>query len=149
MVDYKDYAKLGDSIVNFVVSAVCYLRTGQLKSIRVTNRILKEIYLKYKDTLPPKPKGVDRATFIEALFAKIWIEGVLSIEDMIKIGYKGSGDEFNVKQVLSKILEESVGARGYPSSSKASALSGSDRGLPVVNIPVFSKIFSLVAKRKR
>lgn len=88
----KDYAKLGDSIVNCVFSIVLTLLTEKPTGIKVSNKVLREAYkvtkLGSKLGLERLPRDVNPEDVIEALVGALWLEGKLDINDSISTLYK-------------------------------------------------------------
>lgn len=92
----KDYAKLGDSIVNCIFSMVLTLLTGRPTGVKVSNRALREAYravdLGFRIGLKGLPKGVYPEDIIEALVGVLWLEGRLNINDIIHAMYERVGE---------------------------------------------------------
>jgi len=78
--DYKKLAKLGDSIINCVVSAALTLHLEEPVNVKVPNKKLRDALRKLGEKPPP---GVEPWDWGEALVALAWLKSRISIDDMI------------------------------------------------------------------
>ncbi|RLE79945.1 MAG: hypothetical protein DRJ51_06775 [Thermoprotei archaeon] len=87
----KELAKLGDAIVNLLASAILTLLKKRPVALKVPNDILSDVYRTVASSSPhliKKPSSVNKATCIEAHFARIWLQKQISIDELIADGYE-------------------------------------------------------------
>jgi len=99
----KEYAELGDAIVNFVVSAALTVETGRPVGVKVPDKVLRRVArgegLTRRGPLQPED-------LFEALAARAWLEG-FSCEEMINLVMSGlrRGDlETGLRELLRALL---------------------------------------------
>jgi len=108
----KGLARLGDSLINFIYSAALSLELGKPIGIRVKNEVLSKACktLKLRERLKVKGEELSNGDLVESLLAFVWLKGILTSEDMIRIARKGlrsspKGDE-NVLYSVVLLLKE-------------------------------------------
>ncbi|RLE97104.1 MAG: hypothetical protein DRJ63_09595 [Thermoprotei archaeon] len=105
----KAYAQLGDSILNFVVSAGLTFALKKPCGIKVADKILRRIITK-EEILSIVEKTVftemEKEDILEALIAYAWLKGIVSIDELIEEAAKGADVEESTKRVLSKIVHK-------------------------------------------
>lgn len=106
----RDYAKLGDAVVNFVVSAALTLAEGRPCGVKVPDKLLRAVAV--KGGLSRRGSATPEDLF-EALAAHAWLRG-LSIDEMIRAVAKGlgSGDMANGLEALLSLLVSRVDSSG-------------------------------------
>ena len=111
----KEFARLGDSILNCVASMVLTLLKGKPIGVRVSNKDLREAYrelmLDHKLGLKRLPRGINPEDIVEALAGVMWLEGRLNIDEITDKAFKTLKDlhglsESHVVKSIAKILAE-------------------------------------------
>lgn len=111
----REFARLGDAVVNFVVSAALTLEEGRPVGVKVPDellrRVAREAGLERRGALQPED-------LFEALVARAWLEG-LTCEEMVRAvlaGLREGGLEGGLRQLLRKLLSrvETAGAGAEP-----------------------------------
>ena len=99
----REYAALGDAVVNFVVSAALTLEGGKPVGVKVPDRLLRKV---------AREAGLERLgrlqpeDLFEALAARAWLEG-FSCEEMVRVaasGLREGGLEAALRELLKAVL---------------------------------------------
>jgi len=99
----KEYAELGDAVVNFVVSAALTLEGGRPVGVKVPDRVLRKVAREegLARLGPLQPEDA-----FEALAARAWLEG-FTIEEMVRLtarGLRKGGLEAGLRELLRALL---------------------------------------------
>lgn len=98
----RDYARLGDAILNFVFSASLTLITGTPIGIRAKNTALRRAYHEEKlgDFLDigKLPRGVTPEDVVEAAVAVMWLRDLFQIDEAISFLVRAVGSNENIAQ---------------------------------------------------
>lgn len=81
--NFKEWAKLGDSFLNFVYSAAKTRATGRPAGERVPNKVLSRA-LKLSE-LKLRVEKRDKGGMVEAILGYAWFHGFISLEEAIEI----------------------------------------------------------------
>lgn len=81
----KEYAELGDAIVNFVVSAALTVERGRPVGVKVPDRVLRKVA---REEGLAKFGLLQPEDLFEALAARAWLEG-FDCEEMVKLVVSG------------------------------------------------------------
>ncbi len=81
----KNLAQLGDSILNFTLSAALTKTTGKPTGRRVRNSLLTPLIdaSSLKASLPLRTSRRDRANAFEALTGYLWLQESIKIDDLL------------------------------------------------------------------
>ncbi len=99
----KEYAELGDAVVNFVVSAALTLESGKPVGVKVPDKLLRKV---------AREEGLARLgslhpeDIFEALAARAWLEG-FTCEEMVQLtarGLRRGGLEAGLRELLQALL---------------------------------------------
>lgn len=105
----RELAKLGDAIVNFVVSASLTLYKRRPVGVKVSNRVLGEGWRRSSlAEIAKRPTDLTSGDLAEAAIAYAWLAGLLSIDDMIRELLKSleeEGEERGLVLGLRRILD--------------------------------------------
>lgn len=107
----KKLARLGDSLVNFIVSAALTLVKGEPVGIKVSDKVLNDVYRKsYLEGRLKLPKGLYGADVVEAFFGYAWLNDVVdtrwAIEVLVEDLKKNESIEEALAMLVNKILEK-------------------------------------------
>jgi ribonuclease III-like protein len=86
----RNLAQLGDSILNFALSAALTQASGTPTGRRVKNSLLTPLIdsSTLKQLLPPRTSKRDRANAVEALAGFLWQKKAFKIEELIEVMVK-------------------------------------------------------------
>ncbi len=107
-------ARLGDAVVNFLVSAALTETSGRPHGVKVEDRVLDRVYsLALKGVSGRVPRGFRGADAVEALYGCLWLCGALNVEREVErisgcLG-EGGGLAECVADRLSEIIEKISG----------------------------------------
>lgn len=107
----KDYAKLGDSLINFLFSAGLTLATSKPTGIRIKDKDLaKAIHNSgLRKYIPHRKNSGELADYAEALLAYQWLKGDLTLEDTIKLLAKTLRENsMNIEIALEILLRQII-----------------------------------------
>lgn len=78
-------AQLGDALLNFAFSMALTEKTGKPTGTRVSDRILAEAAVRagLRENLPRRVNRGDVANSLEALLGFVWMEKLISLEEII------------------------------------------------------------------
>ena len=82
----KEVARLGDAIVNFLVSGALTLATGRPHGVKVSNSTLRKAYRKLEQVgliRGRPPRGFSPEDLLEALIGLLWLKGRLSLDSAV------------------------------------------------------------------
>ena len=103
----KGLAKLGDSVLNFVVSAGISISLKKPCGVKVADKIIRKAVAKecierivHKSSL----KHMKIEDIVEALIAYIWINGWVTIDELIDAAAQGHSVEESTKKVIDKTI---------------------------------------------
>jgi len=103
----KGLAKLGDAVLNFVVSAGISISLGKPEGVKVADKIIRKSIS--KDQIE---KIVNKSSFknmkiediIEALIAYVWVNGWITIDELISAAAQGRTVEESTRKVIEKTI---------------------------------------------
>ena len=96
----KELASFGDSLVNFLASAILTFIYKRPYGIKVPDRILVRV----ARNLDLKGKKKDISNFIESFFAYLWLNKYIEIDDIINKFGKEKYQEKNIDDTLEEIF---------------------------------------------
>ncbi|MHB9302812.1 ribonuclease III family protein [Thermofilum pendens] len=100
----KELARLGDSLVNFLVSAALTL-IGRPTGVKVPGETLARAFLSSRLSKLGKPRGIAPGEAMEAFLAYAWLKGSLSCEESVEMLYTGLREGYDVAQALAKLAD--------------------------------------------
>jgi len=117
----KEVARLGDAIVNFLVSGALTLATGRPHGVKVSNSTLRRAYRRLEQAglvQGRPPRGFGPEDLLEALIGLLWLKGRLSLDGVVlKLAKELSNREKPEKavdeclaRVLADLLSSTVGS---------------------------------------
>ncbi len=109
----KPLARLGDAVVNFLVSAALTVYEGRAEGVKVSDRVLDAVYSSSPlGGLGVLPRGFRGADVVEAFYGCLWLCGVLDVEREVW-GVAGClGEGLGLEECLAESVRRLVGRIG-------------------------------------
>jgi len=112
----KDLASLGDSFVNFVYSLAVSQRQGRPTGAKVNNKVLANAVATsgLREFLPHRIDRHGRGNAAEALLIFAWLQGMLEMEECIKV----LSQEEDPVDAFGNLLRKALDRLGVPCERK-------------------------------
>lgn len=103
----KKLARLGDSLVNFVVSAALTLASGEPVGIKVSDKVLNDVFKKSRlgEGLKP-PRGLCGADVVEAFLGYAWLNDVADTRWAVRVLVENLKENKGVEEALVVLINK-------------------------------------------